>query len=154
MLKFRGFRESHSTHENCALEIDLKPHPFIIAACSVAKNQLLLSLIKSLYRYFTANKDPSGPLSRIVPCSSIEAANAKVRIQRRRRPVPIIEFFPYSGRPNALVDMPTNHRFNTEGHSPAAAVLLVGVVQLGLTLEIYSTKKLDSGNLENLVPRK
>ena len=58
-----------------------------------------------------------------------------------------------SGRPNALVDMPTNHRFNTEGHSPAA-VLLVGVVQLGLNLEIYFTKKLDSGNLENLVPRK
>ena len=54
---------------------------------------------------------------------------------------------------NALVDMPTNHRFNTEDHSPAA-VLLVGVVQLGLNLEIYSTKKLDSGNLENLVPRK
>ena len=49
--------------------------------------------------------------------------------------------------------MPTNHRFNTEGHSPAA-VLLVGVVQLGYNLEIYSTKKLDSGNLENLVPRK
>ena len=24
-------------------QIDLKPHPFIIAACSVAKNQLLLS---------------------------------------------------------------------------------------------------------------
>ena len=70
------------------IEIDLKPHPFIIAACSVAKNQLLLSLIKSLYRYFTANKDPSGPLSRIVPSSSIEAANAKVRIQRRRKPIP------------------------------------------------------------------
>ena len=35
----------------------------------------------SLYRYFTVNKslpDPSGPLSRIVPSSSIEAANAKV----------------------------------------------------------------------------
>ena len=49
--------------------------------------------------------------------------------------------------------MPTNHRFNTEGHSPAA-VLLVGVIELGLNLELYSTKKLDSGNLENLVPRK
>ena len=90
MLKFRGFRGSHSTRKNCALEIDLKPHPFIIAACSVAKNQLLLSLIKSLYRYFTANKDPSGPLSRIVPSSSIKAANTKVRIQRRRRLIPII----------------------------------------------------------------
>ena len=87
--------------------------------------------------------DPSGPLSRIVPSSLIEAANAKVRIQRRRRPIPKIVcmvVLPYSGRPNALVDMPTNHRFNTEGHSPAA-VLLVGVVQLGLNLEIYSMKK-------------
>ena len=82
-----------------------KLHPLIIAACSAAKNQLL---IKSLYRYFTANKDPSGPLSRIVPSSSIEAANAPV-------------------------DIPTNHRFNIEGHSPAA-VLLVGVVQLGRNL--------------------
>ena len=52
-----------------------------------------------------------------------------------------------------LVDVPTNHRFNTEGQSPAA-VLLVGVVQLGLNLEIYSTKFFDSGNLENLVPQK
>ena len=31
-----------------------------------------------------------------------------------------------------------------EGHSPAA-VVLVGVVESGLNLEIYSTKKLDSG---------
>ena len=119
----------------------------------MAKNQLLLSLIKSLHRYFTANKDPSGPLSRIVTSSSIEAANAKVRIQRRKRPIPKIVcmvVLPLQWASNALVDMPTNHRFNTEG----AAVLLVGVVQLGLNLEIYSTKKLDSGNLENLVPRK
>ena len=121
-----------------------------------AKNQLLLPLIKSLHRYFTANKDPSGPLSRIVPSSSIEAANAKVRIQRRRRAIPKIVcmvVLPLQWASNALVDMPMNHRFNTEGHSPAA-VLPVGVVQLGLNLEIYSMKKLDSGNLENLVPRK
>ena len=93
--------------------------------------------------------------TRIVPSSSIEAANAKVRIQRRR-PIPKIVcmvVLPLQWASNALVDMPMNHRFNTEGHSPAA-VLLVGVVQLGLNLEIYSTKKLDSGNLENLVPRK
>ena len=38
-------------------------------------------MIMSLYRYFTVNKnlpDPSGPLSKIVQSSSIEATNAKV----------------------------------------------------------------------------
>ena len=55
---------------------------YIIAAC-VAKNQLLLS---HDHGYFTVNKnlpDPSGPLyiSKIVPSSSIEAANAKVSVE-------------------------------------------------------------------------
>ena len=88
-LKFRGFRGFHSTRENCALEIDLKPHPFIIAAYAAwLKTSCSFPDQVSANRYFTANKDPSGPLSRIVPSSSIEAANAKVRIQRRRRPIP------------------------------------------------------------------
>ena len=108
-----------------------------MAACSVAKNQLPLSLIKSLYRSFTVNKDPSGLLSRIVPSSSIEAANANVRIQRRRLIPKIV----------CMVVLPLwaskrsgrHARFNTEGHSPAA-VLLVGVVQLGLNLEFIPRK--------------
>ena len=40
-------------------------------------------MIMSLYRYFTVNKNlpgPSGPLSKTVPSSSIEAANAKVSV--------------------------------------------------------------------------
>ena len=40
-------------------------------------------MIMSLYRYFRMNKNlphPSGPLSKIVPSSSIEAANAKVSV--------------------------------------------------------------------------
>ena len=83
----------------------------------------------------------------IVPSSSIEAANAKVRIQRRRRPIPKIVCMVVLPLQWVLVDMPTSHRLK----AILAAVLLVGVVQLGLNLEIYSTKKLDSGNLENLV---
>ena len=81
----------------------------------------------------------------IVPSSSIEAANAKVRNQRRRRPIPKIVCMVVLPLQWVLVDMPTSHRHRLK--AILAAVLLVGVVQLGLNLEIYSTKKLDSGNL-------
>ena len=81
-----------------------------------AKNQLLLS---HLYRYFTVNKnlpDPSDHLSKIVPSSSIEAANARVSVLLSepqnpeekvvgRGPYQICMVVYYSGRPNALVDM-------------------------------------------------
>ena len=90
-------------------------------------------MITSLY--FTVNKnlpDPSGPLSKILPSSSIEAANAKVSvllIEPQNPEEKVVGRGPYCQHGSSsltvhvqMVDMPTNHRFNTEGHSPAAVL--------------------------------
>ena len=106
----------------------------------------------SLYRYFKVNKnlpDPSGPLSKTVPSSSIEAANAKVSVPltEPQNPEKWLEeahacmvVLPLQWASKRSGSISTNHRFNTVlGHS-AAILSLVGVVELGLNLEIYSTK--------------